>query len=73
MRMLKAPLLHLCRLGEGTRKAVKGWGLELLCKEPRWTSDALTVVETPKVGALSLADPLLPLPLCSQQKATLLR
>lgn len=57
MRTLMEPrLLHLCRLGEGTRKAVKGWGLELLCKEPRWTSDALTVVETPKVGALNLAD-----------------
>ena len=38
-----------CRLGEGARKAVKGWGLELLCKEPRWRSDCLTVIETPKV------------------------
>jgi len=23
------------RLAEGTRKAVEGWGLELLCKQPR--------------------------------------
>lgn len=36
------------RLGEGARKAVKGWGLELLCKDPRWRSDSLTVIETPK-------------------------
>ncbi|KAL3148320.1 hypothetical protein ABBQ38_013783 [Trebouxia sp. C0009 RCD-2024] len=36
------------RLAEGARKAVKGWGLELLCKDPRWRSDALTVIETPK-------------------------
>ena len=35
------------KLAEGTRKAVKAWGLELLCKEPRWYSDSLTVVETP--------------------------
>jgi len=24
------------RLAEGTRRAVAGWGLSLLCKEPRW-------------------------------------
>lgn len=36
------------RLAEGARKAVAGWGLELLCKDPRWRSDSLTVVETPK-------------------------
>eukprot|EP00210_Caulerpa_lentillifera_P002040 g1955.t1 len=35
------------RLAEGTRKAVEGWGLELLCKEKRWNSDTLTVVQTP--------------------------
>lgn len=35
------------RLAEGTRKAVAGWGLELLCKNPRWKSDSLTVVEVP--------------------------
>ncbi len=49
-----------CRLGEGARKAAKGWGLDLLCKDSRWRSDALTVIETPKVNsrkspALSLA------------------
>lgn len=36
------------RLAEGCRAAVKAWGLDLLCKNPRWYSDALTVVEVPK-------------------------
>lgn len=36
------------RLAEGTRKAVAGWGLELLCKNPRWQSDSLTVIEVPQ-------------------------
>ena len=35
------------RLAEGTRRAVKAWGLELLCKEKRWRSDSLTVIESP--------------------------
>ena len=35
------------RLAEGTRAAVAGWGLKLLCKDPRWNSDSLTVIETP--------------------------
>lgn len=35
------------RLGEGVRQAVEGWGLKTLCKNPRWKSDSLTVVETP--------------------------
>ena len=38
-----------CRLAEGTRKAVEGWGMKLLCKESRWNSDSLTVIETPQV------------------------
>jgi hypothetical protein len=37
------------RLAEGTRKAVEGWGLKLLCKQKRWQSDSLTVIETPQV------------------------
>jgi alanine-glyoxylate transaminase/serine-glyoxylate transaminase/serine-pyruvate transaminase len=36
------------RLAEGARRAVAGWGLELLCKTPRWQSDSLTVVEVPE-------------------------
>jgi len=35
------------RLAEGTRRAVAGWGLELLCRDPRWQSDSLTVIEVP--------------------------
>jgi alanine-glyoxylate transaminase/serine-glyoxylate transaminase/serine-pyruvate transaminase len=35
------------RLAEGARKAVEGWGLQTLCKDPRWKSDSLTVIETP--------------------------
>lgn len=35
------------RLAEGTRKAVEGWGLELLCAQPRWRSDSLTVIKVP--------------------------
>eukprot|EP00951_Prasinocladus_malaysianus_P009212 scaffold67245_cov35-Prasinocladus_malaysianus.AAC.1 len=33
------------RLAAGTRKAVEAWGLELLCQDPRWYSDSLTVVK----------------------------
>ncbi|GAX81546.1 hypothetical protein CEUSTIGMA_g8974.t1 [Chlamydomonas eustigma] len=35
------------RLAEGVRKAVEGWGLKTLCKDQRWKSDSLTVIETP--------------------------
>lgn len=35
------------RQAEGVRKAVEGWGLTTLCKNPRWKSDSLTVVEVP--------------------------
>jgi alanine-glyoxylate transaminase / serine-glyoxylate transaminase / serine-pyruvate transaminase len=36
------------RLGCGTRAAVAAWGLKTLCRDPRWQSDSLTVVETPE-------------------------
>lgn len=36
------------RLAEGTRKAVAAWGLQLLCANPRWNSDSLTVVKVPE-------------------------
>ena len=36
------------RLAEGTRRAAQGWGLELLCRNPRWQSDSLTVIEVPQ-------------------------
>lgn len=40
--------LHPCRLAEGTRKAVEGWGLKLLCKDKRWQSDSLSVIQVPE-------------------------
>lgn len=36
------------RFAEGTRRAVQAWGLKLLCKDPRWYSNSLTVIEVPK-------------------------
>ena len=42
----------LGRLAEGTRRAAKAWGLQLLCKDPRWYSHSLTVIEVPKVGSM---------------------
>ena len=43
--------LSICatrRLAEGCRKAVEGWGLQTLCRDPRWKSDSLTVIEVPQ-------------------------
>lgn len=36
------------RLATGVRLAVKAWGLELLCTNPRWNSDSLTVIAVPE-------------------------
>merc|ERR1719194_80034 len=36
------------RLAEGTRRAVKAWGHKLLCENPRWYSNALTVIQVPR-------------------------
>lgn len=52
VRMLKAEgfenvVARHHRLAEGVRQAVKGWGLSTLCKDPRWKSDSLTVIEVP--------------------------
>ena len=35
------------RHGEATRRAVKAWGLEILCKEPRHYSSSLTAIMMP--------------------------
>jgi alanine-glyoxylate transaminase/serine-glyoxylate transaminase/serine-pyruvate transaminase len=35
------------RLAEGTRAAVKAWGLELCAREPRWYSDTVSAVMVP--------------------------
>ena len=34
------------RLAEGTRQAVKAWGLELCARAPKWNSDTVTVAVT---------------------------
>ncbi len=36
------------RHGEATRRAVRGWGLEVLCREPGETSNSLTAVLMPE-------------------------
>jgi alanine-glyoxylate transaminase/serine-glyoxylate transaminase/serine-pyruvate transaminase len=35
------------RLAEGTRAAVKAWGLSLCAKQPRWHSDTVTAIMVP--------------------------
>jgi alanine-glyoxylate transaminase / serine-glyoxylate transaminase / serine-pyruvate transaminase len=35
------------RLAEGTRRAVKGWGLELCAREPKWNSDTVSAILVP--------------------------
>ena len=40
-------LARHARFAEGTRRAVAAWGLELLCKNPRWRSNSLTVIKLP--------------------------
>src|SRR4051812_40492457 len=35
------------RLAEGTRAAVKAWGLELCAREPRWYSDTVSAIMVP--------------------------
>jgi alanine-glyoxylate transaminase / serine-glyoxylate transaminase / serine-pyruvate transaminase len=35
------------RLAEGTRRAVKAWGLELCARAPRWNSDTVTAIMVP--------------------------
>ena len=36
------------RLAEATRRAVRGWGLEILCAEPRAYANALTAIMVPE-------------------------
>ena len=35
------------RLAEGTRRAVKAWGLELCAQEPKWNSDTVSAIMVP--------------------------
>jgi alanine-glyoxylate transaminase/serine-glyoxylate transaminase/serine-pyruvate transaminase len=36
------------RLAEATRRAVKGWGLEIMCRDPRFYSPTITAVMMPE-------------------------
>jgi alanine-glyoxylate transaminase / serine-glyoxylate transaminase / serine-pyruvate transaminase len=36
------------RLGEATRRAVKAWGLEILCRDPKYYSPTITAVMLPE-------------------------
>jgi alanine-glyoxylate transaminase/serine-glyoxylate transaminase/serine-pyruvate transaminase len=36
------------RLAEGTRRAVRAWGLDILCKDPKYYSSVLTAVTMPE-------------------------
>jgi alanine-glyoxylate transaminase / serine-glyoxylate transaminase / serine-pyruvate transaminase len=45
------------RLGEGTRQAVKAWGLELCARAPKWNSDTVTAIMVPPgVNAAEVID-----------------
>ncbi len=35
-------------LADATRAAVKAWGLQLLCSDPRWYSNSLSVIKAPQ-------------------------
>ena len=45
---LEAVFARHARFGEATRRAVKAWGLELLCRNPREYSNSLTAVMMPE-------------------------
>jgi alanine-glyoxylate transaminase/serine-glyoxylate transaminase/serine-pyruvate transaminase len=36
------------RLAEATRRAVRGWGLEIMCREPKYYSPTITAVMLPE-------------------------
>jgi alanine-glyoxylate transaminase/serine-glyoxylate transaminase/serine-pyruvate transaminase len=36
------------RLAEATRRAVRGWGLEIMCRDPKYYSPTITAVLTPE-------------------------
>jgi alanine-glyoxylate transaminase/serine-glyoxylate transaminase/serine-pyruvate transaminase len=36
------------RLAEATRRAIKGWGLEVLCRDPKYYSPTITAVLLPE-------------------------
>ncbi|MGH7499613.1 MAG: aminotransferase class V-fold PLP-dependent enzyme [Gemmatimonadales bacterium] len=45
------------RLAEGTRQAVKAWGLELCARDPKWNSDTVSAILVPSgVNAAEVID-----------------
>ena len=44
---MQAVFARHARLAEATRRAVQGWGLELVCKEPKYASNTVTAILTP--------------------------
>ncbi len=45
---LEAVFARHHRLAEATRRAVRAWGLDILCQDPREYSDSLTAVVLPE-------------------------
>jgi len=44
---LEAVFARHARLGEATRRAVRAWGLEILCRDPKYYSATVTAVRVP--------------------------
>jgi alanine-glyoxylate transaminase/serine-glyoxylate transaminase/serine-pyruvate transaminase len=45
---LEAVFARHRRLGEATRRAVKAWGLDILCRDPKYYSSTVTSVAVPE-------------------------
>ncbi len=44
---IEAVYARHARLAEATRRAVQGWGLETVCKDPKYASNTVTAIMTP--------------------------
>ena len=44
---MQAVFARHARLAEATRRAVQGWGLETVCKDPKYASNTVTAIMTP--------------------------
>jgi len=45
---MQAVFARHARLAEATRRAVQGWGLETVCKDPKYASNTVTSIYTPE-------------------------
>ena len=45
---IQAVFARHARLAEATRRAVQGWGLETVCKDPKYASNTVTAIMTPE-------------------------